>query len=656
MNDLERMKELVESINKHNYNYYYLNHPTISDVEYDRLLDELFLLEKKTNVVLDNSPTHRVGTEPISEFTKVKHKNKFFSLEKSQSLDEIVAWNDRNQRIHNYKFELVCEYKFDGLTVAITYDKGKFVRAVTRGNGIIGEDVSEQVKTFKSVPLTIPYDGYIEVQGEGIMKLSVLERLNKNLEVPLKNARNAAAGAIRNLDPRVTASRRLDYFAYNVNYIDGMSFKTHLEEIEFLKQNGFLVVDLGRVVKNFDEVKAVIAEVDKTKSGLDFLIDGLVFKINDNSDRDALGATDRFPRGAIAYKFEAEEISTILNNVIWQVGRTGKVTPIAELEPVELAGATVSRATLNNYNDILKKNVSINSRVFVRRSNEVIPEITGLAEEYENSIKIECPKNCPSCNSVLEEIGANIFCKNHKGCFEQIVDRLTHFSSRDAMNIDGLSIKTIQLLNNKFNLAYPYELYTLKAEDLVGLEGFKDKKINNLIDAIENSKNVDWASFIYALGILNIGKKTAYVLSKKFVNLEELKNAKEEDLIGIQDIGEVVAKNIVDYFKDEDNLKNIDNMLELGVAIKYPNLENSNSVFKNKKIVLTGGLDNFSRSELTKILQDKGADVVSSVSKNTDLVIAGHDAGSKLAKALSLNIEIIDEANLFLLLEQDKTN
>lgn len=654
MNEIERMKELVESINKHNYNYYYLNHPTISDIEYDRLLDELFILEKKTNIVLDNSPTHKVGGEPISEFVKVKHKNKFFSLEKSQSLQEIVDWNDRNQRIHNYKFELVCEYKFDGLTVAITYDKGKFVRAVTRGNGIIGEDVSSQVKTFKSVPLTIPYMGYVEIQGEGIMKLSVLENLNKNLEIPLKNARNAAAGAIRNLDPKVTASRRLDYFAYNINYIEGKTFKTHLEEIEFLKENGFLVVDLGRVVTNFDEIKAVIDEVDKTKNSLDFLIDGLVFKINNNADRDVLGATDRFPRGAIAYKFEAEEISTILNNVIWQVGRTGKVTPIAELEPVELAGATVSRATLNNFNDIIKKNVSINSRVFVRRSNEVIPEITGLAEEYSNSIKIECPTNCPSCNSILETIGANIFCKNKNGCFEQIVDRLTHFTSRDAMNIDGLSIKTIETLNNKFNIAYPYQLYTLKPEDLEGLEGFKDKKINNLINSIKASKVVDWASFIYAIGILNIGKKTAYVLSKKYNSLEELKQATEEDLVNIQDIGEIVAKNIVDYFKDEDNLNNINKMLELGVTIKFPNLENSNSQFKNKKIVLTGGLDNFGRSELTKILQDKGADVVSSVSKNTDLVIAGHDAGSKLAKAQSLNIEIIDEVKLLELLQSDK--
>jgi len=578
MNEIERMKELVESINKHNYNYYYLNHPTISDIEYDRLLDELFMLEKKTNIVLDNSPTHRVGGEPISEFVKVKHKNKFYSLEKSQSIDEIISWNERNQKLHKYNFELVCEYKFDGLTVAITYENGKFVRAVTRGNGTVGEDVSEQVKTFKSVPLTIPYMGYVEIQGEGIMKLSVLERLNKNLEIPLKNARNAAAGAIRNLDPRITASRRLDYFAYNINYIEGKTFNTHLEEIQFLKENGFLVVDLGVVVKNFDEVKDVINKVDKTKSELDFLIDGLVFKINNNSDRDALGATDRFPRGAIAYKFEAEEISTILNNVVWQVGRTGKVTPIAELEPVELAGATVSRATLNNFNDIQKKNVSINSRVFVRRSNEVIPEITGLAEEYSNSVKIECPTNCPCCNSILQTIGANVFCQNKKGCFEQIVDRLTHFASRDAMNIDGLSIRTIQLLNNKFNLAYPYELYTLKAEDLEGLEGFKDKKINNLINSIKASKVVDWASFIYAIGILNIGKKTAYVLSKKYNSLEALKLAKEEELVNIQDIGEIVAKNIVDYFKDEDNLNNIEKMLELGVTINFPNLENSNSV------------------------------------------------------------------------------
>lgn len=654
MNETDRMKELVEILNQANYNYYFLDKPTMADIEYDRLLDELFALERKTGIVLDNSPTHKVGGEPISEFIKVKHKNKFYSLEKSQSFDEIVDWNDRNQKIHPYKFELVCEYKFDGLTVAITYDKGKFVRAVTRGNGTIGEDVSAQVKTFKTVPLKINFQGYVEIQGEGMIRTSVLEKLNRSLEIPLKNPRNAASGAIRNLDPKVTASRKLDYFAYNVNYIEGKKFTTHLEEIDFLRENGFMVLDFHRLVKSWDDVKNVIDEVANNKKNLDFMIDGLVFKINNMADRDALGHTDRFPRGAIAYKFEAEEISTILKDVVWQVGRTGKVTPIAILEPVELAGATVSRATLNNYNDIVRKNVSINSRVFVRRSNEVIPEITGLAESFANSKVIEKPCDCPSCHHSLVEVGANLFCKNHNGCIEQIVDRLTHFASRDAMNIDGLSEKTIEQLHKTYNIAYPYELYNLKYDDLEKLDGFKDKKIYNLLSSIEKSKNVDWASYIFSLGILSIGKKTAFILSKKFANFDSLKSATLQQLTDIQDIGEIVAQNIMDYFQDEDNITNIQKMFEIGVNIRYPNLTEVNSQFKNLKIVLTGALENFGRSQLTTILQEKGADVTTSVSKNTDLVIAGSEAGSKLAKAQALGVKVIDEKTLLDMLNGEK--
>ncbi len=654
MNEIERMKELVKILNEANYNYYFLDKPTMADIEYDRLLDELFALEKSSGVVLDNSPTHKVGGDPVSEFKKVTHKNKFYSLEKSQSFEEIVDWNDRNQKIHPSPFELVCEYKFDGLTVAITYDQGKFVRAVTRGNGTVGEDVTAQVKTFKTVPLNIKYQGYVEIQGEGMIRTSVLEELNKKLEIPLKNPRNAASGAIRNLDPKVTASRRLDYFAYNVNYIEGKKFLTHIEEVEFLKENGFLVLDFHRIIKSWDDVKNVIDEVAKSKNSLDFMIDGLVFKINNVSDKDALGHTDRFPRGAIAYKFEAEEISTILKDVIWQVGRTGKVTPIAILEPVELAGATVSRATLNNFNDIARKNVSINSRVFVRRSNEVIPEITGLAQEFDDSVEITKPCSCPSCNYPLVEVGANLFCKNHNGCIEQIVDRLTHFASRDAMNIDGLSEKTIEQLHKVYNIAYPYELYSLTAEQLAKLDGFKDKKINNLLESLQKSKNVDWASFIFSLGILSIGKKTAFVLSKKFLSLEELKNATLEQLVSIQDIGDIVAQNIVDYFADIDNMLNINEMLKAGVSVRYPNYSESNSQFKNLKIVLTGALENFGRSELTKILQEKGADVTSSVSKNTNLVIAGSDAGSKLVKAQALGVKIIDEKTLLNMLNNEK--
>ncbi|MFQ6724196.1 MAG: helix-hairpin-helix domain-containing protein, partial [Clostridia bacterium] len=317
----------------------------------------------------------------------------------------------------------------------------------------------------------------------------------------------------------------------------------------------------------------------------------------------------------------------------------------------ELAGATVSRATLNNYNDILKKNVSINSRVFVRRSNEVIPEVIGLAEEAEDSKKISLPKICPSCGNNLVEIGANIFCINHSGCYEQIIERLTHFVTRDAMNIDGLSVQTLKQLYEIHNISYPWQLYTLTDTQLIGLEGFKDKKINNLLTSIEQSKNVEWQNFIYALGILNVGKKTAFVLSKRYPSLDSLKSATLDDLTTVNDIGEVVASNIIEYFEDEDNLNNINKMIELGVNINFPTEVNQDSYFSGKKIVLTGGLENYGRSELTKILQNLGADVTSSVSKNTDLVIAGKDAGSKLAKAQTLNIQIIDEAKLIKLLK-----
>ena len=649
---VERMKQLVSLINKYNYEYYILDRPTVADIEYDRLLDELFALERETGIVLDNSPTHKVGSEPISKFSKVTHRNRLYSLEKSQSVGEIQDWITRNERLSSFTPEYTCEYKFDGLTIVVTYIDGKYTQAVTRGNGIIGEDVTEQVRTFRSIPLDISYKGELTVHGEAIIRLSVLDKLNKDLDVPLKNARNAAAGAVRNLDPKVTASRKLDFMAYDVNYIEGKTFNSQMEVNQFLRDNGFKVADILGLVHNTAEMEKIIDKIDKSKSSLDFLIDGLVFKLNDMRYRDDLGYTDRFPRWAIAYKFEAEEISTTLNDVVWQVGRTGKLTPIAMLEPVELAGATVSRATLNNYNDILKKEVSINSRIFVRRSNEVIPEVIGLAEKADNSLDIVPPTICPSCAHNLVEVGANLFCTNHSGCYEQIIERLTHFVTRDAMNIDGLSVQTLKQLYENYNISYPYQLYTLTSEQLSTLEGFKDKKINNLLTSIEQSKLVEWQNFIYALGILNVGKKTAFVLSKRYPSLELLKSATLEDLTSINDIGEVVASNIVEYFEDNDNLENINKMLELGVNIQFPTEVDSNNYFSGKKVVLTGGLDNFGRSELTKILQNLGADVTSSVSKNTDLVIAGKDAGSKLDKARALNIEVIDEAKLLELLDK----
>ncbi len=650
---IERMKQLVDLINKYNYEYYILDKPTVADVEYDRLLDELFKLERETGIVLDNSPTHKVGSEPISKFTKVTHKNRLYSLEKSQSVEEIQDWITRNERLSSFNPEYTCEYKFDGLTIVVTYDNGKYIQAVTRGNGIIGEDVTEQVRTFRSVPLNIPYKQRVTVHGEAIIRLSVLEQLNEDLDIPLKNARNAASGAVRNLDPKVTASRKLDFMAYDVNYIEGKIFNSQMEVNKFLVDNNFKVADILGVVHNVEEMKKIIDKIDKSKSTLDFLIDGLVFKLNDIKYREDLGYTDRFPRWAIAYKFEAEEMSTTLNDVVWQVGRTGKITPIAILEPIELAGATVSRATLNNYNDILKKNVSINSRIFVRRSNEVIPEVIGLAEEGIDKKVIVPPRYCPSCNSILNENGANLFCRNHWSCKDQIIERLKHFVSRDAMNIEGLSEQTLKQLYEVYNIAYPYGLYGLQNYDLTKLEGFKDKKINNLLNSINKSKEVEWSNFIYALGILNVGKKTAYVLSKRYKSFDSLEKATLEELTQINDIGEVVASNILDYFKDSENVAAIYKLMD-SVKIQYPKQVDSNNYFSGKKIVLTGSLETYARNDLTKKLQNLGADVVSSVSKNTDLVIAGKEAGSKLTKAQSLNIEIIDEAKLISLLEINK--
>ena len=420
---------------------------------------------------------------------------------------------------------------------------------------------------------------------------------------------------------------------------------------DFIISQGFTSGDYFIELNNIEDAKKAINDVDIIKDKLDVMIDGMVIKVADCSVRDDIGYTNKFPKWAMAYKFQAVELSTKLLDVVWQVGRTGKITPIALLDPIELSGATVSRATLNNTQDIERKNISINSRVFVRRSNEVIPEVMGLAEKADDAKEIISPKTCPSCGSELKRIGPNLFCTNHKGCFEQIIDRLTHFVSRDAFNIEGFRDKTIKILFEKFNISYPYELFNLKPEMLEGLEGFKEKKINNLMESLDKSKNVDWSNFIFSLGIMNVGKKTAYVLSKKFPTLEDIKNASLQTLTNIEDIGEIVATSIIEYFEDKDNLNNIEKLFEAGVTIKQAETVSENATFTNKTIVLTGSLENFSRPDLTKLLLAMGANVTSSVSKKTDIVIAGSEAGSKLDKAKELNIRVMEEKELMELLK-----
>lgn len=641
---IEEMKDLIPKINRASYSYYVLDNPIISDKEWDEMYYRLLDIEKITGIILPDSPSQKVGGETLDKFQKVVHSHKLYSLAKAQTIDEIIDWNTRNQNIYSFDENYSVEYKFDGLSLCITYKDGILFRAATRGNGEVGEDVTEQVKTIRTVPLTIDFKGEIDIQGEGIIKLSELERYNKNSDEKLKNARNAVAGAIRNLDPKVTAKRNLDFFAYNINYCPDHKFLSQIEICEFLKEQGFLVGDFFKLAKNIDEIQQIIHDVEKTRNSLDYLIDGLVIKINDSKIRDNLGFTEKTPRWAVAYKFEAEETSTILNSITWQVGRTGKITPVAELEPTELCGVTIKRATLNNFNDILRKKVKIGDRVFIRRSNDVIPEILSVAETYDESKSIEKPINCPCCGALLEDRLTEIYCPNHLGCKTQIVLKLTHFASRNAMNIEGFSKKTIEQLYDKFNVKTFSDIYKLDSEKLSKLDGFKDKKITNVLTGINNSRHVNFSNFIFAVGIGNIGIKTAKQLAKVFGSLENLKNATIDDLVQIDDIAEIVAGDIFEYFHDEINLKEINELLDNYLLIENEQTEIvSDGYFAGKKVVLTGTLSSYSRAEAEAIIESQGGVSSSSVSKATDIVLVGENPGSKLEKAQKLGIYIMYE-------------
>ncbi len=636
---MERMKELVSLLNKYAKEYYVFDNPTVSDKEYDALYDELKALEKRTGVVLFDSPTKRVGGEPIDSFKKHRHLAKLYSLDKATTTDELYAFEKRIAK--GEEIEYTVEYKFDGLTVCLTYEDGKFKSASTRGNGVEGEDVTAQVLTIKSYPMTIDYKGTIEVQGEAIMRLSVLDEYNKTATETLKNARNAAAGAIRNLDPKVTEKRRLDIMFYNVNYATESGFNTQKECVEFLKNNGFKVHPFLRICKGMTEVISAINEIEIERKTLDILTDGAVVKVNDFSLRENLGFTDKFPRWAIAFKFEAEEVTTKLLGVIWQVGRTGKMTPLGLLEPVELGGATVKKATLNNYGDILRKKVKIGARVLVRRSNEVIPEILGATEITEGCTDVNKITVCPYCGSELVEVGANIFCPN-KDCTPRIIAKLSNFASKGGMNIEGFSEKTATVLNAEFGVKNFSDLYSLDRKKVLELDGFKDAKTDNILNAIESSKRVPLANFIFALGIDNVGKKTAKDLAEKFKSIEALKNATKDELLTLDDIGEVVANCVREYFDNPENIAELEKLKSLGVT-PYFEEQIKRGVFSGERVVLTGTLTDFKRDEAGKIIESLGGQIMSGVSKNVTLVLAGESAGSKLDKARALNIKIIDE-------------
>ncbi|MFB5266659.1 NAD-dependent DNA ligase LigA [Paenibacillus enshidis] len=665
MDSMHKMEELVAELNRYNYHYYTLDESVVSDKEYDALYDQLVALEQESGIVLPDSPTQRVGGEILKGFTPHRHLAPLWSLDKAQNPEQLRSWNARAVKLVNdYNTKnpdnplpplgYALELKFDGLTLNLTYTDGKLVQAATRGNGVVGEGILPQIKTIKSVPLQIPFtNGTIEVQGEGIMNLSVLAKYNETAVEPLKNARNAAAGALRNLNPKVTAERKLSAFFYNVGYADGIRFANHQEMMDFLRENHFKVNPYVTYFEEFDDVMEQLAEIEANRSKLDYLIDGAVVKITDMRTREVLGYTDKFPRWSVAYKFEAEETTTVLNAVVWNVGRTGKITPLAKVEPVELAGVTVQNCTLNNAGDIERKNLkfALGSRVFIRRSNDVIPEILGKVTEEKDGEEIVFPDHCPACGFPLEQRGAHLFCDNKLGCKPQIVARISHFASRDAMDIETFSDKTAIQLHDELDVREPADLYSLEFEQLVKLERFGEKKANNLLDAINKSKERDLASFLYALGIPNTGKATTRMLADHFRDLHKIMNATVEELIELPDVGGIVAESIVAFFADPFTRASIDKMLSLGVqaqAPAEPTAMKTDGFFSGKTVVLTGTLHQLTRDEATERLQALGANVTGSVSKKTDLVIAGEKAGSKLAKAKQLGIDTIESEEEFL--------
>lgn len=644
---MDRMRELVDLLNRYGYEYYVQDAPTVSDREYDALYDELRALERERGVVFPDSPTRRVGGEPIKAFGRHTHIARLYSLDKAVTEDELDAFFTRVEKAVG-QVPYTVEYKFDGLTMCLTYENGVFVRATTRGNGAVGEDVTAQVLTIKSYPLSISYKGTLEVKGEAVIRLSVLDAYNKTAAEPLKNARNAAAGAIRNLDPAVTAARRPEIYFYDVNYMSEGSLASQREAVEFLQREGFRTYPFLRVCSSPDEVKAAIDEIDVSRKTIDVLTDGAVIKVDPFAAREELGFTDKFPRWAIAYKFEAEEAVTTVKKVVWQVGRTGKLTPLAQVEPVELAGATVRKATLNNLGDIRRKDVRIGSRVLIRRSNEVIPEILGAVEHTGKSVEIAPPETCPYCGTPVIEEGANLFCPN-KGCLPRIAAQLANFARKDAMDIEGFSEATATQLIRELGVRRCSDLYYLDAGRLAALEGWGKKKTENLLAALEKSKHVPLERFVLALGIDGVGKVASRDLAETFGSIGALAAATEEQLIAMENIGEVTAKNITGWFAAEENGEELSRLHAAGVR-PFVREKVTEGAFAGESVVLTGTLASMPRGRAQQEIEARGGACQSTVTSKTTLVVAGEAAGSKLDKAQKLGIKVIGEEEFLRLL------
>ena len=652
----ERYDELVSIINKANYEYYVLSNPTLTDQEFDKYLRELINIEKEyPELVREDSPTMKVGGEVIDTFKKITHDKPMLSLSNVFNESEIIEFDNRIKKegfIPNY----VCELKIDGLSVSLKYKKGIFVSAATRGDGVTGEDITHNVKTIKSIPLKINKDIDIEVRGEIFMSKKVLEELNtlrSEQGLPLfQNCRNAAAGSIRQLDSSVAKERKLDAFIYHLPNPEDYGIKTHMEALEFMGVLGFKTNPNNKLVSDYKGIMEYISEKGSIRSDLPYDIDGVVIKVNSIDMQDKLGFTSKYPKWATAYKFPAEEVLTKLTDIIFTVGRTGQVTPNAVLEPVIVSGSTIRRATLHNEQYIREKDLRIGDIVSIRKAGDVIPEVVGpiVNRRSGDEKELKMIKKCPICNSdlALSKSGIDYFCINDN-CPKRNIESLIHFVSRKAMNIDGLGDRIIEDFYNMKFITEIQDIYKLSSrkKELIELEGFGEKSVSNLLNAVEASKENSLERLLFAIGISGIGEKTAKLLSKKYKTIDNIMNANFDELNAIKDIGPILAKNIVDYFNNSDNINLINDLKDIGVNVNYNgNSISNNGNFANKRFVVTGTLSNYGRDEIKSIIEDNGGFTSDSVSKKTDIVIVGENPGSKYDKALSLGIEIWDENKL----------
>lgn len=650
---MDRMNELIDIINEADYNYHTLDNPTITDQEYDSYLRELFEIEEAhPEWVREDSPTQHAGGKIIDGFEKVQHKIPMMSLSDVFSESELINFDERIKK-EGINPEYMCELKIDGLSVSLLYEKGKLVRAATRGDGVVGEDITHNVKTIKVIPLKLKEEVDIEVRGEIFMNKKTLEELNEKRkekgEPLLQNCRNAAAGSIRQLDSKVAASRKLDNFIYHLPDPEDYGLKTHAEAIEYMRSLGFKINPNNRLVKNINEVLEFIEEKGKLRSNLPYDIDGVVVKVNSIEQQKRLGFTAKYPKWATAYKFPAEEVLTKLKDIIFTVGRTGQITPNAVLDPVIVAGSTISRATLHNEDYVLEKGLKIGDTVSIRKAGDVIPEVVEAKVERRkgNESDFVMIKECPMCNTPLikKEGQVDYYCPNDK-CPARHIEGLIHFTSRDAMNVDGLGDRIMEDFYNFGFIKNIVDIYNLKdhKQDLIRLEGFGDKSVNNLLDAIENSKQNSLEKLIFALGIPHVGAKTGKILAQNFNTLDNLINASEEELTNIPDIGGIIAKSIREYFDNTNNLEIINKLKELNVNMNYLGKKiEKNDNFFGKTFVLTGSLELFTRDEAKDIIESLGGKTVDSVSKKTSVVIVGSNPGSKYTKAKELNIPIWSE-------------